>query len=61
MVDIYDTDFLLVDSHDVVELTIIDCSGKTINNDILTKLADGCSLVLAGLKSEGDNHITTTQ
>ena len=36
------------DSHDVVELTMVDCSGKTINSDILTKLAEGCSLVLAG-------------
>ena len=36
------------DSQDVVELTIIDCSGKNINNDILSKLAVGSSLVLAG-------------
>ena len=36
------------DTSDVVELTMIDCSGKTINNDILTKLAQGTSLVVAG-------------
>lgn len=35
------------DTSDVVELTMIDCSGKTINNDILTKLAQGTSLVVA--------------
>jgi transport family protein 27 len=35
------------DSTDAVELVIIDCSGRTIYSDILTKAWDGTALILA--------------
>ena len=35
------------DTTDAVELVMIDCSGRTAYNDLLARLWDGCSLVVA--------------
>jgi len=46
-VDVLTRTINIPDSSDAVELIIIDCSGKTINNDILSKVCEGCSLILS--------------